>query len=84
MNRSNAKRRTCAAGAWIALLVLALGICSGCEDEESLHVFRDAAAATLEQGVSAIFDGLIEGAFAVATMGDDAATREEQAAETGG
>lgn len=82
MDVSKAGRRKCARGAWLALLVAGLGLSVGCDEEAALRTFRGAAADSLQQGLTAIFDGLIEGAFAVVQMGDDAATRNEQA--TGG
>jgi hypothetical protein len=49
-----------------ALLGAALLILPGCEGE-SVQAFRDAASGSLQNGLKAIFDGLVDGAFAAFT-----------------
>ena len=84
MSKSKAKRKTCAPSARIALVMALLCFCVGCDSEEALKTFRDTASSSIQQGISSILDGVLEGMFAVVEMGDDAATREEQTAEGGG
>jgi len=47
-----------------SLLGATLLVLPGCIDSDSLQAFRDAASSSLQTGLKAIFDGLIEGAFA--------------------
>lgn len=68
------KRNRRAGGAGLAAVLLAGGLVSGCNDDEALRAFRDAAANGLQSGASAIADGLIDGAFAVFTLGADEQT----------
>jgi len=86
MGKPDNRRSICAWGAGLALIVVSLGVCPGCNEDEAMQVFRDSAADSLKTGISTIFDGLLDGTFAVVQMGDDAATRDEQeeAAEGGG
>jgi hypothetical protein len=84
MGKPSSRRRICACGAGLALIVVSLGLCPGCNEDEALQVFRDTAADSLKTGLSAIFDGILDGTFAVVQMGDDAATRDEQATDAGG
>ncbi|MGE0479046.1 MAG: hypothetical protein AB7Q17_01120 [Phycisphaerae bacterium] len=56
-----------------ALVGLALLGGAGCDDDTSRE-FRDAALDSLQQGVSTILDGIVDGAFAVLEVEDDSAT----------
>ncbi len=61
--RRAAARNLCAMGA-AAALVLSAGLSmGGCNDD--FDEFRSAASPRLEAGVDALFDGLIDGIFAV-------------------
>lgn len=64
------RRRSRAWLARAAILVAVGGFCAGCDNEEDLITFRDAAATSLQQGISTLFDGLLEGVFAVLGSGD--------------
>lgn len=55
--------------ATLGLLFSTAGV-SGCSDED-LRAFRAAAASELEQGVGAIFEGVVSGAFAIFNQGTD-------------
>lgn len=68
--RIGAGRRSGAAGAIIALLAGLVPL-AGCNTEEALLAFRDASATNLKAGVSALFNGLIDGAFAVFELNSD-------------
>ncbi len=60
------RRISCALGAMLALAATTTTLCTGCSDEVS-DEFRAAASASIKNGLGAIFDGLLEGGFAVAT-----------------
>ncbi|RMF72049.1 MAG: hypothetical protein D6744_17195 [Planctomycetota bacterium] len=68
-SRSSAPRRVCAAFALLTGLTLGS---LGCGSDVSLTAFRNAAASSLESGFKSIFDGLVEGFFAVFVQGDSA------------
>ena len=55
--------RTC--GAILALIALPLAFTAGCGDEVSKE-FREAALGSIETGMNAVVDGLLDGFFAVA------------------
>lgn len=61
--RRTARRRMCALCAAAALAVSAGLSMGGCNDD--FDDFRSAASPQLEAGVDALFDGLIDGIFAV-------------------
>lgn len=78
------RRRGRAVGATVAL-ALGLGLLSGCDTEEAMLAFRDAAATNLKSGVSALFNGLIDGAFAVFELNSDSpSTTTDTSTETTG
>ena len=58
-------------GAFLALAALSLLMGTGCDRDEALTVFRDAAGTNLESGVQSIMDGVIEGLFAAFDIGTD-------------
>ncbi|HMQ15177.1 MAG TPA: hypothetical protein PKC49_04310 [Phycisphaerae bacterium] len=58
------------ARAWAAL-VAAAALCGGCNEDEALRAFRDAAASSLQSGLTSIASGVIDGAFAVFELGSD-------------
>ncbi len=80
VNRNASGRRT------LAVVVGGLGLLTGCNEEEALRTFRDAASESLESGVQAIFDGVVTGAFAVFELGAEGADSESAATDsaTGG
>ncbi len=54
----------------LAALALALcGACAGCNGDEALRAFRDAATSSLQSGFKLISSGIIDGAFAVFQLG---------------
>jgi hypothetical protein len=54
----------------LAALTLALcGACVGCNGDEALRAFRDAATSSLQSGFKLISSGIIDGAFAVFQLG---------------
>jgi len=58
--------------AWGAALALSAGaLLLGCNEDEAQRAFRQAAASSLQSGVTAIATGLIDGAFAVFELGSD-------------
>ncbi len=60
------KTRTgCLCGAMIALLLFPVSFSAGCDDTTSQQ-FRAAALDGIQTGLSAIFDGILNGVFAVA------------------
>lgn len=61
--RQPTRRRMCALGAAAALALSAGLSMGGCNDD--FDEFRSAASPRLEAGVDALFDGLIDGIFAV-------------------
>lgn len=71
MKLSRISRKIGASGAGIAVAVLTIGLCLGCEEVEAARLFRQTAASNLERGVGLIVDGLLDGAFAVLESGDD-------------
>lgn len=75
VNRNKSCRRT------LAVVVGGLGLLTGCNEEEALRTFRDAAAESLESGVQAIFDGVVTGAFAVFELGAEGADSESAATD---
>lgn len=78
------------AGSAIAIAFVALGGATGCNEDEALRAWRDAATPALETGLKAIFDGIIEGAFAAADVGtsnesaDQGASGADDASSDGG
>ncbi len=69
------KRSGRAMGAALALLLVVTGLATGCGDELERE-FRSAAVGSIESGVNAVVDGLLDGVFAIADPdeGDAAAT----------
>lgn len=65
------QRRRCAAGALLAVLALT-ALPGGCTDSASLRTFRQASSDGLKQGLSSIFNAILDGAFAVFESGDNA------------
>jgi len=70
-SRPHARRRRCAAGAALAIVALT-ALPGGCTDSASLRTFRQAASDGLKQGLSSIFNAILDGAFAVFQSGDNA------------
>jgi hypothetical protein len=62
MNRS---RKTYLSGAIVILAVLGLTFGPGCNEEEALTTFRDAATSSMQDGFKTIMNGFIDGLFAV-------------------
>jgi hypothetical protein len=54
-----------------ALALAALLSATGCNTDEAARAFRDAAADGLQTGLSAMLDGLVDGAAAVFRLGPD-------------
>lgn len=52
------------AGTFCAMAVLGLAILAGCNRDEALDAFRSGASDQLQAGVSAILNGVVNGAFA--------------------
>lgn len=67
--------------ATLALAASAFAV--GCQEEDA-RAFRAAAATSLESGIKTIFDGLVEGAFAVFDQGTDQPADTTATAATGG
>jgi hypothetical protein len=57
-------------GAMLALIGLPVAFSMGCDDAIARE-FRDAAASSLQTGVTSILNGIVEGVFAVATSSGD-------------
>ena len=70
--RRAARRGMCALGATAALALSAGLSMGGCNDD--FDEFRAAASPQLEAGVDALFDGLIDGIFAVVEPGTSSET----------
>ena len=66
-------RKKCLGCSSIALAILGLTVGTGCNEEEALRTFRDAAASSIQSGVKTIADGIIDGLFAVFQSGTDSA-----------
>ncbi|MEP0846689.1 MAG: hypothetical protein HRF50_07680 [Phycisphaerae bacterium] len=66
MGRTN---RACRAMA--ALAALACVALPGCNEDEAWTAFRGAASSSLQSGVSALLQGIVDGAFAVFDLGAD-------------
>ncbi len=71
-------RRLRLCGAILALATLPLALTTGCGDEVSKE-FREAALGSIETGMNAVVDGLLDGFFAVAEPN----TASETATATG-
>lgn len=54
-----------------ALVGLALVALPGCNEDEAWTAFRGAASSSLQSGVNAILQGIVDGAFAVFDLGAD-------------
>ena len=66
-------------GATLALLVLPVALCTGCDDA-LLREFRSAAAGSLQTGLTSILNGVVQGVFAVVSPSDPNSTRDPNAA----
>lgn len=65
-------------GAVLALAALG-GLMTGCNSDEAMRAFRNAASSSLQTGVTAILTGLVDGAFAVFELGPDGQADEGEA-----
>lgn len=54
-----------------ASLMASAGLSAGCNEDEALRAFRDAASGSLQDGLTSIAGGVIDGAFAVFELGSD-------------
>ncbi|MCA9243847.1 MAG: hypothetical protein KDA32_07845 [Phycisphaerales bacterium] len=77
--RSGRRMSTRKVGALGAILTAAATpfLMGGCNDEESLRAFRDAASTSLESSVNSFFDGVVSGAFAVFDLGAQGAANAD-------
>lgn len=81
-NGSGRSRGSRATSAMVAS-ILAIGAATGCNDDEALRAWRDAALPSLETGLKAILDGVVTGAFAAASAGTSDMTADSGAAGAG-
>lgn len=59
----------------LAAVVFAAGaFCTGCNEDEALRAFRDAATSGLQSGFKLISSGIIDGAFAIFQLGAEGAS----------
>jgi hypothetical protein len=70
--------------ATLTALALTLSLVCGCNDDEALRAFRDAAASSLQAGVDSIAGGIIDGAFAVFELGADETGGSDTSGDTEG
>jgi cobalamin synthase len=66
IRRNRRRRRSCATGGTLALLVSTVALLAGCDDR-SAERFRLAAVDAVQSGFISIAEGLITGAFTLAT-----------------
>jgi hypothetical protein len=71
------------AGAILALLALSVTLAAGC-DEEVQKEFRGAAVGSIETGMKALMDGILDGLFAVAEPNADGGAADATSGGTGG
>ncbi len=81
--RVRSSRKARAAGALLAVSTTPF-LMGGCNDEESLRAFRDAASTSLETAVNSFFDGVVSGAFAVFDLGAEGAADANTNTDTTG
>jgi hypothetical protein len=72
--------RVWCATAALVLATLVLG--TGCDEEEAMRTFRDAASTSLQTGMKSMMDGVIDGMFAVFELGTDQTGGESSGASS--
>ncbi len=66
----------------VALAAAALLTGTACDEEAAARAFRDAAAGSLQTGVSSILNGVVDGLFAALEVGDDQPSDSSSSATT--
>ena len=64
-------RKKCLGGASVILALLGLTLGTGCNEEEALTTFRNAASDSVLEGLKTISNGFFDGLFAVIEAGND-------------
>jgi hypothetical protein len=64
-------RRAARGAARLAVVAAGLALSAGCNSDEAMRAFRDAATQSLSDGLKSISSGIIDGAVAVIQLGGD-------------